>query len=84
MVAVFTHVPLHDVRPVPHDEAQVPALHICPPVHALPQVPQCALLVSRFTQVPPHTISPAGHITLLSGIMPTSCAGPESRPTPPS
>jgi hypothetical protein len=40
-----------------------PRLHICPPAQALPQAPQWALSVCRLTQVPLHTVAPAGQRT---------------------
>jgi hypothetical protein len=40
---VFAHVPPHDVWPL--GQAHVDAVHVMPPVHALPHEPQFAALV---------------------------------------
>ncbi len=42
------------VIPVPIVVMHTPALHVAPPAHALPQVPQLAGSVSGFTQDAPH------------------------------
>jgi hypothetical protein len=46
----LTHVPLQSVWP--EGQLHVPALHVCPPLQACPQLPQLALSVCLFVQAP--------------------------------
>ena len=57
------HVPLQSVSPVPHDVAQVLALHTVPGAHACPHVPQFELSVVRSRQIGgvPHGVVPVTH-----------------------
>jgi hypothetical protein len=54
MSVLLTQVPLHACVPPGH--TQVPAWHVVPPVHALPQLPQLLLSVCSSTHVLPHTV----------------------------
>lgn len=58
-VSTETHAPPQGVVPVGH--RQVPALHVAPEGHALPQEPQLALSVARVTQRAPQGAVPTGH-----------------------
>jgi hypothetical protein len=44
-------------------QAQLPAWHVVPPLHTVPQTPQLALSVCRSTQDTPHAASPAPHVS---------------------
>lgn len=54
---VFVHVPLQLVR-LP-GQLHCPWTHVEPTPHALPHMPQCVLLIWRFTHEPSHSVNPA-------------------------
>jgi hypothetical protein len=59
---VSTQLSLQKVCPL--GQAQAPALQVCPPVQALPQLPQLAMLLVVSAHVPLHSVCPAGHSQL--------------------
>jgi hypothetical protein len=54
-----------------------PAVHIAVPVHAVVQLPQCALSVLRFTHVVPHSVNPAAQPHTPAE---QACIGPHACP----
>jgi hypothetical protein len=44
--------------------------HFMPPVHAFPQLPQCASSDARFAHEPEHTVVPDGHPLLQANVPP--------------
>src|SRR5262245_27162675 len=63
-VPVFTHEPLHALRPLPQVSPHAPPAHAaCPapnsgPGHTLPHWPQLVTSVPASTQVLPHRVNP--------------------------
>ncbi len=58
------HAPLQLIHPVGQVVVvwQTPLTHRCPTPQALPQLPQFARLALRFTQTPPHEVSPGRQV----------------------
>lgn len=59
---MLTQAPLQSVPPPGH--VQAPVVQVWPAAHAVPQVPQLAVSVCRFTQEFPHFVVPPAQLTV--------------------
>jgi hypothetical protein len=77
-----TQRPLHSRGFIPCVQAQAPFTHCCPPLQAVPQVPQFVALVARFTHAPAQSVVPAGHVDTHAAAAHTDVVG-QAFPQPP-